>query len=473
MKIFLIFANTLFEVEYIKAKYNIDLGKDFDCIQIIEHPIHFKKYKFGKTKLCYHVSTMFDYLYSKLNKNNIKIEYIKVNNFNEKNILKKNNEYFCIDILDKEFEKYDIHIFENMNFLLSYTEHIQIYKNYKTIRFVGFYNKVKQKYNFNYDSMDKENRLTFPKDSATLIPDRITPMIKKNNKKKNVLLAKKYINNNFSNNPPYIDYDIPLILPLNFKDAKEYLNEFLEKCALINFSDYQDAIIAPGLSLSGSILLYHSGISASLNNGLLTIEYILNEIEKKVDKSKENERERVRIKENLFRQMAGWREYQLYCYINKDIYNNLLKSNYFNCNNKLTKELYTGETKIKILDDSIRLGFYYGYISHINRLMIMGIGFMLLNINPLLFKQWMTEWSCDSYDWVMHQNCLGMVYSANGSYTMSKNYLHSINYFKKMTIGYKTEDYGDWDELYQSFIKKNYNKLKTFGRMISFLKIKN
>ena len=89
MKIFLIFANTLFEVEYIKLKYNIDLGKDFDCIQIIEHPIHFKKYKFGKTKLCYHVSTMLeykDYLYSKLNKNNIKIEYIKVNDFNEKNI---------------------------------------------------------------------------------------------------------------------------------------------------------------------------------------------------------------------------------------------------------------------------------------------------------------------------------------------------------------------------------------------------
>ena len=52
----------------------------------------------------------------------------------------------------------------------------------------------------------------------------------------------------------------------------------------------------------------------------------------------------------------------------------------------------------------------------------------------------------------MHQNCLGMIYSANGAYTMPKNYLHSINYFKKMAIGYKTEDYGNWDELYHIFI---------------------
>ena len=94
-----------------------------------------------------------------------------------------------------------------------------------------------------------------------------------------------------------------------------YFNNFIELYALNNFSDYQDAIIAPELSLSGAVLLYHSGISASLNNGLITVDVLLNITFKKFKYNKTKKKEEIRFMENLFRQLS-FREHQLYCFIN-------------------------------------------------------------------------------------------------------------------------------------------------------------
>jgi hypothetical protein len=41
-----------------------------------------------------------------------------------------------------------------------------------------------------------------------------------------------------------------------------------------------------------------------------------------------------------------------------------------------------------------------------------------------------------------------------------------------MSIGYKKEDYGNWNEIYDKFVKKNLNKLKPFGRLYWMLKNK-
>jgi deoxyribodipyrimidine photolyase-related protein len=474
MKIFLIFCNNLYELEFIKKKYNINIKEEFDFVQIVEHPCHFTKYNFGKTKLCYHKATMLEYR-DYLITNKIKTEYTNIFEFNINNFYKKSNTYYCIDPLDNdlnnELKKNNVNIFENKNFLFSYTEHINIYKNTKSIRFTSFYEIIKKEYNFKYKSMDTENRLSFPNNLVSDIPDRINDMIKYNNKKLNIQKAKKYINTNFKNNPPYYEYDIPIILPVNHNDSKKYFNKFLDNYALKYFSNYQDAIISPELSLSGALLLFHSGISASLNNGLITLDIILDLVFKKYKYNQTKNIEFIRIIENLFRQFS-FREYQLYCFINKNIYKNALNNNYLNCKNKLSKELYTGKTNIKILDDFIKLAFHYGYIHHIVRLMIFSIYFLFKEIHPKYCVQWMMEFSCDSYEFIMIGNIYFMCYSnsINDKFGFSKSYIHSTNYLKKMSIGYNNNDFGNWDDLFYNFIKKKYNKLKVFNARMPFLK---
>jgi len=480
MKIFIIFCNTLFELSFLKKMYNINLKDDFNKIIFVEHPCHFTKYHFSKTKLCYHKATMLEY-FKYLKANNIKnCSYINVFEFS-KNFYNKNIQYFCIDPLDKgiinELKKNNVNIFENKNFLLSYSEHIKIFNEElkENIRFTSFYEKIKTKYAFNYKSMDVENRLSFPIELISKIPNRINKMSNYNNKKHKdtINISRNYINDNFKNNPPYYTYEIPIILPINHKDSLKYLDEFLEFYALKNFSDYQDAIISPKLSLDGAILLYHSGISSSLNNGLLTINIILERIFKKFQYNNTDKKEYIRIIENLFRQFS-FREYQLYCFINEKLYNEIINSNYLDCKiEKLDISLYNGTTDIKILDDFIKLAFHYGYMHHIIRLMLFSIYFLFKDIHPKHCVQWMMEFACDSYEFLMIGNVYLMCYSntyKNKNFGFSKSYIHSSNYLNKMSIGYKANDYGNWNILFYNFVKKKYNKLKKFSARMPFLK---
>ncbi|NVM20078.1 MAG: hypothetical protein HWN80_20435 [Candidatus Lokiarchaeota archaeon] len=69
------------------------------------------------------------------------------------------------------------------------------------------------------------------------------------------------------------------------------------------------------------------------------------------------------------------------------------------------------------------------------------------------------EFSCDSYEWVMHQNVLDMVFFVSGGATMRRPYMSSSNYILKMS-NYKKGEWSDiWDEKYKTFLKKNKKKL--------------
>jgi deoxyribodipyrimidine photolyase-related protein len=72
------------------------------------------------------------------------------------------------------------------------------------------------------------------------------------------------------------------------------------------------------------------------------------------------------------------------------------------------------------------------------------------------------EFSIDSYEWVMHQNVLDMVFFVTGGQTMTRPYISSSNYILKMS-DYKKSDWSiKWDKLYHDFIKKHRAKLYKF-----------
>jgi len=89
----------------------------------------------------------------------------------------------------------------------------------------------------------------------------------------------------------------------------------------------------------------------------------------------------------------------------------------------------------------------------------------LSGIHPREGFKWFMEFSIDSYEWVMHQNVLDMVFFVTGGKTMRKPYATSSNYILKMSSYKNTEDkewIEKWDDLYNKFLKRNKKKLWKF-----------
>ena len=283
--------------------------------------------------------------------------------------------------------------------------------------------------------MDKMNREIYKK---TIIPKN--PKIRKTDKyyiKEAIVYINKHFPNNYGNTDNF-NY------PVTHNTAITWLKHFI-KHKLKNFGPYQDYV------MKNNDIMFHSVLSSSINIGLINPIDILTELEK-VKKIIP-----LNSFEGYIRQLF-WREYQRYTYI----YINFNK-NYFGNKKKLNKDWYEGTTGITPIDDIIKSGFDTGYIHHIGRLMYIGNFMNLYGISPKEGFRWFMEFSIDSYEWVMHQNVLDMVFFVTGGVTMTRPYISSSNYILKMSNYKKNNNWNlEWDKLYHNFIKKNKIKLYKF-----------
>jgi len=104
-------------------------------------------------------------------------------------------------------------------------------------------------------------------------------------------------------------------------------------------------------------------------------------------------------------------------------------------------------------------------------LMIIGNFMNLSQIKPKEGLKWFMEFSCDSYEWVMYQNVLDMVFCVSGGKTMRKPYLSSGSYIMKMSNYKKGEWSEKWHDLYKKFMIKHKKKLlKDFKYYFHFIK---
>ena len=426
----LILPNQLFDTKYFP---------DIKDIIIYEHPQYYTKYNFNKKKLVLHRASMMyykDYLIKK--KYNVKyIEY--------RNKL-PNDKYIYFDPIDKIKIKGEM--LESPNFILT-KEHFEKYR-IKTDKFTftNFYMWSKKELNLypTLKSKDKLNRQRYN--------DKIKiPKIPTNKSdSKYIKEAINYVNKNFKNNYGTTD---DFIYPVTHKTAKKWLVDFLKK-RLDNFGPYQDFV------KQGESFMYHSLLSSSINIGLINPNEIIDELKKYKSKVK------INSFEGYLRQLF-WREYQRYCYI----YVNF-KVNYFGNRKRLNKKWYTGELGVPPVDDLIKDGFQTGYIHHIGRLMFIGNYMNLYGLSPKQGFKWFMEFSIDSYEWVMHQNVLDMVFFVTGGVTMRKPYVTSSNYILKMS-NYKKGEWSDnWNTLYYDFMKKHKKKLWKYRyHFPNLTKIKN
>lgn len=445
MSIFLILPTQLFK--------NINILKEYDIIYLIEDPYYINKIS-HKQKIVLHIASMQYYYNYLLNKLSNKIKYIKYDDINYNKILKNKNitMYHPTDkFIIQQFKSFNIKYLDTPLFLTSIDELNILKKNNKRYNQTEFYKYQRKKYNIllNKQGEPLYNNWTFDRENRERYENEYKELKIKDYNNNYIKYAKDYINKHFKNNFGIIN---KIYYPCTHKDAKSHLKLFL-KNKINKFGKYQDAIS------KNVIYGNHSNISGLLNIGLLTPKEVISEILIYFEKSN-NKKLIINSIEGIVRQIIGWREYMrfIYYHYNKDI----KKISYLKLNNKIPLSWYKGNTDLEILNSMILKVQNFAYLHHIERLMIINNLMILYEIKFQDIYKWFMTCFIDCYDWVMIPNILMNINSLDKNIKyMTRVYLASDNYIKKMSDFNNKDDFMIINKLYWNFLKKNKNILKS------------
>jgi deoxyribodipyrimidine photolyase-related protein len=444
MKTLILLPNQLYDLKEFKL--------DYKKLYIILHEKYIDRYKYNKNRLIFMFACIYAFtdeykltIIDKLNKIPITEDII----YFDPTDIEIDNE------IQKRFKK--IEKLDSPNFLFTIDELNEYIKNKpkgKNNNYFNapFYKWAREKLDVlmkngkpegSSYSFDTENRLTFESKYEE-------PKIKLF-KNKYYTKAEKYVEDNYLTNPG----EFTPFLPITRKEAEKFFQEFLKK-KLSNFGPYEDAI------REDVIIGYHSALSALINIGLLNPKEIID----KTIKYYNTHSIKIQSVEGFIRQIISWREYVRMLYIKE--HSKFISMNFFKHKRKITDIWYTGNTQIYPIDVMIKKALKYGYLHHIERLMLAANFMLITRLNPKDCYDWFISIvSIDAYEWVMEPNVYGMGLHSVGTLMMNRPYFSSSNYIQKMS-SYKSKsgekiklgnDEYTWDEvfdaLYYSFISDN------------------
>ena len=432
MKIFILYPNQLFK--------NVAKLKDKKVL-LIEEPLFFTQYEFHIQKLVLHRASM-KFYESYLKQNNILVEYFEDESYLE---TYKNEEIFINELFDNYLEKKvyknfsNITTIKNPNFINPNDSNKFMHNFYKNRRVEENIFMENGKPLYGKYSFDSENRKKLPKEI------KIPPTFSFDNKY--IKEAKKYCKKFKTIGAINEDF----YYPITFDEAQIQLDSFINE-KFENFGDYQDAITKE----SKQYFLFHSNISSSLNIGLIDLNDLIEKII--------NANAPYNAKEGFIRQIIGWREFMLKIYQYDGV--KLRNSNFFEFKNEIPIKILESKSGITPLDDCIKKLNNSAYNHHIERLMILGNLFLLLEIKPNSVYEFFMKYYIDAYDWVMVGNVYGMSGFSDGGSITTKPYIASSNYILKMSDYKKSEP---WciivDALYWRFLHIHFHKFSSNPRM--------
>lgn len=246
------------------------------------------------------------------------------------------------------------------------------------------------------------------------------------------------------------------------EDALKLLINFIDE-RLDEFGPYEDAL------KTGDHQLFHSQLSLYMNNGLL----LPKEVCEKALEAYENDKARLNSVEGFIRQILGWREFIRIYY--EAMMPDIREANHFGFSKNLPELYWTGETKMKCMEQSIKPVITEGYSHHIQRLMILSNFSNLTETDPRDLNRWFWSSYMDAYEWVELPNVLGMSTFADGGVLASKPYVSSGNYINKMSDYCKNCEYSvtkktgekacPFNYLYWNFVDKQRDTFNDSGRV--------
>ena len=423
-------------------------------VYVIEEPLMMREFPVHAQKLMFHRLSMAEYVKQRASEG-YDVTHFKIDD------LKDTEDVFAIlskrgisavhisdttDVwLEKRIRNYakkyalTTHRYESDLFLLDRDDSVERY-NDSGKHMARFYKKMRVEHDILVDgqnpvggkwSFDEENRKKIPK--SHVVPEEIQALPINTD----IEQAQSWVQ---SLEGIEIYGEIMCWLPYTHKSAIQWLDEFIQ-IRFAEFGTYEDAI------LKDHVRIHHSGISALLNVGLLTPQQVIDAIMKTTRTIP------INSTEGFIRQVIGWREFMRAAYERDG--NSMRTKNFFQHTRTLPATFWSGETSIEPVDDAIQKTLRYGYVHHIERLMVLGNVMLLSEINPDEVYRWFMAMYVDAYDWVMVPNVYGMSQFADGGSFATKPYIAGANYIRKMS------DYpkGGWEDtmtgLYWHFIQKN------------------
>ena len=319
----------------------------------------------------------------------------------------------------------EIEEFDTEHFLLPYDQITKEFVAGRSHRMESFYRKMRRNFDILMEgeepaggswNYDKENREKLKKDDLDCIP---APKIFENDVSQILDRIKKH-------KIPVIGQEMnSLIWPVSRDQAQEILDFFCEYC-LPSFGRFQDAMTC---ETQHGWSLYHSRLSFALNVKMLSPLEVIT----KALKCFESRRSEISLSqiEGFVRQILGWREFIRAIYwVNMPGYSD---KNYFSADTKLPDYFWTGDTKMRCMQNAIKHSLEYSYSHHIHRLMVTGNFCMLTGIDPGEVDDWYLGIYIDAVQWVELPNTRGMSQYADGGIVASKPYAASGNYISKMS----------------------------------------
>ncbi len=442
----IVFPNQLFE--------DNPVIKSGAKVYLVEEYLFFRQYHFHKQKLAFHRATM-KFYENYLEEKGFEVQYINSSS-------KESDIRHLIDSLDVEVihvndpvdnylgrrirskcEEKGIRINEytSPGFINTKEDLSHFFKPSKKKFFqTEFYKQERKKYNILLDQGDNPlgGKWTFDTENRKKYPSGKTPpAITYPSANSFYTEAVTYVEKEFSGNPGALK-DFPLY-PMDFDTSRAWLQQFLQ-FRFAAFGDYEDAIV------SQENILNHSVLSPLINAGLLTPQYVLDEILSYA----ENHDIALNNTEGIVRQIIGWREFIRGIYEVKGTEERT--RNFWGFTRKIPQSFYDGTTGIEPVDITIKKLLSSGYNHHIERLMVLGNFMLLCEFDPDEVYRWFMEMYIDSYDWVMVPNVYGMSQFADGGLMSTKPYISGSNYLMKMS-NYKKGDWQKiWDGLFWRFM---------------------
>lgn len=324
-----------------------------------------------------------------------------------------------------------------------------------------FYREIRRKTGYLMDgdepqggewNYDKQNRESLPKNHPVpeipaIEPDEITKEVME--------MVEHYFPDHFGEltHFPYA---------VSRKDALRLLENFIEN-RLDEFGPYEDAL------KTGDSHLFHSQLSLYMNNGLL----LPAEVCEAALSSYKDKKVRLNSVEGFIRQIIGWREFIRIYY--EAMMPDVREANHFEFTNSLPEMYWSGKSKMKCMEESLRPVIEEGYSHHIQRLMILSNFSNLSETDPRELNRWFWFAYVDAYEWVELPNVLGMSTFADGGVLASKPYVSSGNYINKMSDYCKNCEYSvtkktgekacPFNYLYWNFVDKQRETFNDSGRV--------
>ena len=256
--------------------------------------------------------------------------------------------------------------------------------------------------------------------------------------------------------------DGPRLWPATHDQARRALGRFIED-RLPDFGRWQDAM------LHGERFMWHAHLSSSLNLGLIGPL----EVAEAAERAYREGDAPIAATEGFVRQVIGWREYVWGMYwLHAADWRSM---NALNARRRLPDYLWTGDTDMRCVADSVAGLRETAYAHHIVRLMVFGNLLLLHGVQPREAFDWFHHAFIDGYEWVMGPNAVGMATYGDGGRMMTKPYAASGRYIDRMSDFCKEcrfdpakregDDACPFTRGYWEFLERNEGRLRDNRRM--------